>query len=39
MVMMGSIHIYGTVDDAVRLVAVYAKHMALGPVANRHISL
>ncbi|WP_280259258.1 hypothetical protein [Nocardia wallacei] len=26
----GSIHIYGTVDDAVRLVAVYAKHMALG---------
>lgn len=25
----GNIHIYGTMDDAVRLVAIYAKHMAL----------
>ncbi|MFI9406958.1 hypothetical protein [Nocardia sp. NPDC052316] len=25
----GSVHIYGTMDDAVRLVASYAKHMAL----------
>lgn len=25
----GSVHIYGTMDDAVRLVSIYAKRMAL----------